>query len=820
MEKAIAHLRSADMTQQYLEDHLMNVAFFTKQFAAKAGLPLSGKLIGLLHDFGKYSGEFQNYLKSAKGLLDQDHDDYVDANAAKGKIDHSTAGAQRVWKHYERKAINLPYVQFLALAIASHHSGLIDCLSAEGETVFCTRMRKEDTKTHLTVCSTVSDDAIESEIDRLLSPKIMEELYQCILMICKRVAGLLPSGASTADKNDNISSREVQRGLVARFLLSCLLDADRIDSAEFDDPEYKRLRARMPWRPWERLIERMEKHLNNLEPKHPVDNLRRDISSQCLRRASDHKGLFTLTVPTGGGKTLASLRFALHHAQRHGMDRVLYIIPYTTIIEQNAKVAREILETGDKAGSIVLEHHSNILSEAESWQNKLLADNWEAPIVFTTTVQFLESLFGSGTRHARRMHNLANSVIIFDEIQTLPLRCMHLFCNALNFLLEVCGSSAILCTATQPCLDNLPRPYQGQLTISKDREIMPDVSMLFKDFKRVEFFDHCNKAMSVEEIAALALEELRLCGSCLVVCNTKGWAEQVYSQCLTQWSGARYYLSTHLCPAHRLKKLEALRQDLDPKTLRPVLCVSTQLVECGVDISFGSVIRFAAGLDSILQAAGRCNRHGAACRGRVHIVTVQSENLEFLKDIHDGRSIYLAAIKHGCKAQLAASGGDLNQSDIIRTYFQHYFHRRKDVMAYAVTCADRDDTLLNILGTNTLASGDMPHQQMLRQSFATAASMFQVIDSPTQAVIVPYKKGEELIAELYSTSLFSRKRELIKAAQQYAVNIFPGPLKKLRQKGAVNDIQCSGILALHQLYYSDEFGVSTEPVGTFRPLVS
>lgn len=810
---AIAHTRGVDNGQQSLESHLKEVAALAANFAAKAGLPLAGELIGLLHDFGKYSEEFQNYIKSAQGMLDQDHDDYIDAKAAKGKIDHSSAGAQRVWKHYALKHKNLPYAQILALSMASHHSGLIDCLSAEGEQVFCERMGKEDGRTHLAACLRVCDKVVEAESKKLLTPHVMEELYRCTTALHKRVTASLPPNASEADKNDNISSREVQRGLVARFLLSCLLDADRIDSAEFEDPQYKTLRSRMPRRPWGRLVERLESHLSNLEQKHPVDASRCEISNQCRIRAADPKGVFTLTVPTGGGKTLASLRFALHHAQQQGLDRVVYVIPYTSIIDQNAKVTRDILEAGEELGSIVLEHHSNILPEKETWQNKLLANNWEAPIVFTTMVQFLESLFGSGTRHARRMHNLANSVMIFDEIQTLPLRCMHLFCNALNFLLKVGGSSAVLCTATQPCLDKLPRPFQGQLSLPREREIMPNVSTLFGEFKRVDFFDHCDKPMSAEEIADLALEELHRSGSCLVVCNTKDWAEQVYAKCRTQGSGARYYLSTHLCPAHRLDILEALRQDLDPKTAQPVLCVSTQLIECGVDVSFGSVIRFAAGLDSILQAAGRCNRHGAVSRGRVHIVTVQAEHLDSLQDIRDGRSIYLDAILHGCKAQLMASGHNLNQPEIIHAYFQNYFHRRRDVMAYAVTCTDRNDTLLNLLGANTNSPGTMPHQEMLRQAFATASAQFQAIDAPTQAVLVPYKRGEELLAELYSTVLFSRKRELLQAAQRYAVNLFPGPLKKLHQKRAVADIQQSGILALDQYHYSEEFGVVTEPYG-------
>ncbi len=819
MEKAIAHIREADKGQQFLREHLKEVAELAGEFAEKAGLSSSGRLVGLLHDFGKYSDAFQHYLKSAQGMLDQDHDNYTDAKAAKGKIDHSSAGAQKVWKHYAAKSINLPYAQILALCISSHHSGLIDCLSAEGEQVFSKRMNKEDKYTHLATCLRACDDVVEAESKELLTPQIMEELYRCQLAIYKRVTALLPATASNADKNDNISSREVQRGLVARFLLSCLLDADRIDSAEFEDPKYKEFRSHMLRRPWESLIERLEDHLDSFEQKHPVDCLRRNISDQCRIRAAEHKGLFTLTVPTGGGKTLASLRFALHHAQKYGLDRVVYVIPYTSIIDQNAKIAREILEFNEEAGTIVLEHHSNILSDNESWQNKLLANNWEAPVVFTTMVQFLESLFGSGTRQARRMHNLANSIIIFDEIQTLPLRCMHMFCNALSFLLEVCGSSAVFCTATQPCLDNLPRPFLGQLDFPNDREIMPNVSKLFGNFKRVDFFDHCDKVMTLDEIAALALEELHRAGSCLVVCNTKDWAERVYAQCLTQWSGASYYLSTHLCPAHRLEKLETLRQDLAPNTARPVLCVSTQLIECGVDVSFGSVIRFAAGLDSILQAAGRCNRHGSSIRGRVHIVTVQEENLDMLQDIREGRSIYLSAILHGCKEQLAASGHDLNQPEIIHTYFQHYFHRRRDIMAYAVTCGDRNETLLNMLGANTNAPGHMPHQEMLRQSFATASALFQVIDAPTQAVLVPFKQGAELIGELYSTALYSRKRELLQSAQRYAVNLFPGPLKKLNQKEAVDDIQQSGILALKNAYYSDEFGVTTEPHGTLHTLI-
>ena len=813
MSKAIGHIREENgvKVQQDLEDHLCAVSALAEKFAGKVGLTLSGRLMGLLHDVGKYSKQFQDYIKSAEGLLNQDHDDYLNPKAAKGKIDHSTAGAQHIWRYYGRKPAAAPYAQILALGIASHHSGLIDCLHPAGKHGFGSRMDKDNAKTHYEECINGWDPTIEEKSRQLLTPSILRELHCCDMGIFKRAEKFLPPDVSSEDRLDNENSREVQRGLMARFLLSCLLDADRINSTEFVEATYRDLRARLPSRPWPRLIERLEEHLAAIDPIHPIDELRRDISSRCRERALDSQGLFTLTVPTGGGKTLASLRFALHHAQKYGLDRIIYVIPYTSIIDQNAKVAREILEKGEGSGTIVLEHHSNILPEMETWQNKLLADNWEAPIIFTTMVQFLESLFASGTRSARRMHNLARSVIIFDEIQSLPLRCIHLFCNALNFLLEICASSAMLCTATQPCLNDLPRPYRGRLALSRDREIMPNVTELFADLKRVDFFDHCKRHMTAEEIASLALEEMKRTHSCLVVCNTKGWADKIFRECNQRWSGSQYYLSTNLCPAHRLEKLEELRRGLASETARPMLCVSTQLIECGVDVSFGSVIRFAAGLDSILQAAGRCNRHGGARSGRVHIVTVENENLEFLQDIKIGREVYLR-ILHEYKKKLQKSQQNLNQPEIIAAYFRYYLHARKDIMAYAAKKHIRDDTLLNMLGINRYAPGVMPHQGMLKQSFMSASSLFQPIDSPTQAVLVPYKDGKNLIAEFSSTALFSKKRELLQTAQGYSVNLFPNIIQKLGN--ALHDIQQSGILALSEAYYSEVFGVMTEPHGT------
>ena len=240
-----------------------------------------------------------------------------------------------------------------------------------------------------------------------------------------------------------------------------------------------------------------------------VNQLRAQVAQACLEEASKPKGIYQLTVPTGGGKTLASLRFALHHAQAHKMDRIFYIVPYITIIDQNAKDVRKVLkdvdENGKPLGKIVLEHHSNFVPPNDTrYRHSLLAENWDAPIVFTTQVQFLEALFSAGTRDARRMHQLANSVIIFDEVQTIPIKITHMFTTALRFLVHNCGATVVLCTATQPPLDKLSNEYR-KLTIEPEYKIIQNEEELFEKLKRVEVYDERKPGgMTNIEIADLA----------------------------------------------------------------------------------------------------------------------------------------------------------------------------------------------------------------------------------------------------------------------------------------------------------------------------
>ena len=817
LDGCVAHVsrpqNGSSVRAQPLSEHLCNVAELTSLAAAKAGLPLAGHLVGLLHDFGKYSKEFQNYILSAAGSIVPGEPCYTDPIANKGKINHAFAGGQYLWKYLQGNDSKKAIARMLALCILSHHSGLKDCITPDGKDAFTlSYMVRPEEKTHRDQCTQRCGQALLAEIEAKISNALLLEVWAALVKLRDRVMGKQQASTGTNDQLDCANSRDFQQGLLVRFLFSCLIDADRTDSADFEDPKGAEIRGSMGRRSWGVLVQRLEADLAQKNPQYAIDHIRGDISAHCAQRAQDAPGIFTLTVPTGGGKTLASLRFALLHAQKHQMDRVIYVIPYTSIIDQNADVTRKILEQDEKPGSIVLEHHSNFIPDespdaeeiASRWEK--LSENWDAPVVFTTMVQFLESLFGAGTSSARRMHNLAHSVIVFDEVQTVPVRCLHMFCNAVDFLTGQCGSTAVLCTATQPRLGHLPQPLRGSLDIKPDMEIVPDVPALFTSLKRTVFFDHCHAAMGAEDVATLAQTEQQEHGSCLVVCNTKRMAERIYALCAKDEGVTNYYLSTNLCPAHRMEKLEAMRADL--KNGRPVRCVSTQLIECGVDISFRSVIRLAAGLDSILQAAGRCNRHGENEPGRVHVVRVDAdaENLDWLKDIKDGREIFLDTVRLKYADELLASGYDLTMPKLIATYFDHYFYRKGPVLSYA---AGDCNSLLDMLGSNRLAAGNSRFP-ILRQSFGSAAKIFKSIDSISKSILVPYGDGKDIIAALCSSDLLYKKYELLRKAQRFSVNIFPHTERELIQKNALYPIQDSGMFALKQNFYCNDQGVTTQ----------
>ena len=815
---------------QSLATHLTETAAIAKMLAAKLGLDLAGELLGLMHDFGKYSLKFQKYIYDATGLINPDLDD-EESTPGGSKVDHSTAGAQWVYRRLAamgQKESGVLCGQMLGLCIASHHgAGLIDCLDDEGNVVWQKRFNKDDSLTHLSECLQNADESVLRQAEGLADKALLVQMLaplKAVLMLPEAQAGH--------------QIKEFYLGCFTRFLFSCLIDADRINSADFERENQKEIRRLQEKPDWQAAIAKLEAKLAQFERRYPIDEIRRQIADDCLQRAADAQGIYTLTVPTGGGKTLASLRHAVHHAQTHGLERIIYIIPYTSIIDQNAEAVRDIL--GDEW---VLEHHSNLDPEKQTWQNKLLSENWNKPIVFTTMVQFLDAWFGGGTRGARHIHPMANSVLIFDEIQTLPVKCVHLFCNALNWLVQFGGSSAVLCTATQPLLsacgvDEFPEykralvKARGLLQLAPNAEIMGKnqaLDKLFADLSRVEIkFNEKAGGWSVDDAGAFLLTQFQTALSCLFIVNTKKWAKDLYQYCQQQNvpSEALFHLSTNQCAAHRKALFARMKQRLEKKL--PVVCISTQLIEAGVDISMACVIRALGGLDSIAQAAGRCNRHGEnAGKGWVWVLNLQEPSLaKVLPDIDAGQQQAERVLRE-------FAGQDILQPKAMRQYFEYYFYQRSDEMAYQIN-KNGSDSLLSWLSDNRYnqaasdRNGKLKNDvlrghnldPLLMHSFKSAGRAFQVIDAPTRAVIVPYGEGKALIAKLCGEYEPKAFYGYLNQAQRFSVNVFPNVWDKLLKEAAVQQIADTGIYYLHTSHYIDEYGLSVDEVGLMDFLCS
>jgi len=805
----IAHL-SPDGRVQLLENHLKGTAALAAKFALKVGMKEAGELIGLLHDIGKASQEFQNYIKSAVGLINPDEDDYVDYKTRRGRVDHSSSGAQFIYQNLVTGNSEVKFIaQVLSLCLASHHSGLIDCITPDGRDSYSARMRKKEEKTHFSeVCSYLSDET-KLRITKMLQSK-------------KMAGNMVRKFKSLKTPLDTKETLSFKYGLLTRFLFSCLIDADRLSTADFTAPGLAKLRNYGCYKKWTVLEERLNKKLAEFKPEESINIIRQKISNACYNFSNIKKGLYQLTVPTGGGKTLSSLRFALHHADMHKMDRIIYVLPYTTIIDQNAEEIRKILEEKDKKGRnlnrIVLEHHSNLMPDKETARQKILSENWDAPVVLTTNVQVLEALFGSGTRGARRMHQLANAVIIFDEVQILPIKCVQLFNTAVNFLVKNCGSTVVLCTATQPLLDKI-EPKSRALSIMSGQQMVPDAKELFNDLKRVEVCDKTKiGGWENAEIKGLAERKVLKTGSVLIVVNTKTSAREIYRLCKQIDNVKVFHLSTNMCPAHRMTVLKGINKFLGQK--KPLICVSTQLIEAGVDISFGAVIRFLAGLDSIVQSAGRCNRHNERypSMGDVYVVNPKEENIARITAIKTGKE-KSERILDEFKNNPGKYGTDILNLKAIEQFYKYYFYQRAEEMNYPVgpkSPIGRNDNLFNLLSVNKLSVKE--HERVnnkvpgipLRQSFMSASKAFEVIDAPTRGIVVPYgKKGKDIIAKLCAARRIDEQYNLIRSTQRYSVNVFPNVLEKLENMQAIHEVQKgAGIFYLDERYYSNKFGLN------------
>lgn len=823
----IAHYRLSDQTPQSVLDHLTETALLCEHFCSKIGLPISGLLLGFLHDLGKYSDAFQKFIYAATGLNGVEAMKEAESMPAHER-DHATAGAQYLWKFITKDspATKKIHIQALCAALISHHSrsGILDFIDLQGASPFLTRIDKPDHLSHLSESLAKADAIIISKIDEAIAKwETQQEGKQRITAIHKLLgAELFP----------------FHMALYARFLFSCLLDADRINTIDFEDPSKSELRNLTNPPNWAALLECFEGHIKQFLSDAPINKIRTAISEECRKAADRSERILTLPVPTGGGKTLASLRFALHRAagNTHPIDRIIYVLPYTTIIEQNANEVRKIL--GDFA---VLEHHSNLSDDKDTKANRVLSENWDAPVVFTTMVQFLDALYSSGTKAARRMHQMANAILIFDEIQCLPIKTVHLFNNAINFLTTQANTTAVLCTATMPLLEKVSQTY-GHLRIPENSCIISNRKALSNQLRRTQIIDNTRaEKWSFDHIVHFALEQQTNHQSLLIVCNTKDSARTLFDRIKSVTTHPVVHLSTNMCPAHRQQKISFIRKRIDPKNPQPLICVSTQLIEAGVDLDFGCVIRSLAGLDSIIQAAGRCNRHGHHKELKpVYVLNFAEELIPAaLAEIREGQEVTERVFREFKNAP-AQFDHSLLSEEAMTLFYEYYFYKRAALMKYEIkarpkpehqkTEVSQDTNLIELLSKNEKSlteckergANKTPLELQLMQAHSTAAEAFRVIDAPTQGILVPYQAdaldGSELISKLAACYAnenmpLPAKIKLHKQAQKFTVNAFPHIIQKLTESRAISEIHPgSGIYELAPAHYSEDYGITLEPL--------
>lgn len=664
---ALAHVAPAgdgSFRLHSMPEHAHGVADLAARFAEAFGASDWARVAGLWHDLGKYHPEFQRYIAKASG-----YDPLAHLEGSPGRVDHSTLGAVHAMDTLG------PLGRVLGYVIAGHHTGLPDFESDDaGESGLRARIERNRERLRAAIEAGIPDD--------LLRP-------------ARPTSG--PRGSAA---------------LWIRMLFSALVDADYLDTERFHDPDRAAARGSYPgiaelYRRFEAFMAKKTANLGDASGS-MVNRARAEVLRQCREKADRAPGLYSLTVPTGGGKTLSSLAWALGHARAHGKKRVIYVIPFTSIVEQTSDVFRSAL--GDDA---FLEHHTSIEPERETAESRLAAENWDVPLVVTTGVQFWESLFAARPRRARKLHNIANSVVVLDEAQTLPPAFLAPILDAMRQLQEHFGVSFLLCTATQPALEER-RGFDWTFRGLKDvHEIIDRPEALHADLKRVDLHVPVDLRTPVtwQELA----KEIGAEPAILCIVNRRDDARELYDLLPPE---SRIHLSALMCGAHRSRTLKEVRRRLEAG--ERIHLVSTQLVEAGVDLDFPVVYRALAGLDSIAQAAGRCNREGRPERGRVVV---------FVPPKPAPRGL-LRQAEEGGRQSLEERHPDPLSPERFKAYFRDLYWKQGS------EGLDKH-RILDLLD----------HQGELKIRFRSAAERFQLIPDEQLPVVVRYE-NDALIAEM------------------------------------------------------------------------
>lgn len=783
-----AHIRKVDGKKyiQTVEEHCHGVAEIAAELLRDIGLEKTAYLAGIIHDLGKFSENFKNYIeKAADGEKVQ-----------RGSVNHTFAGVRFLLeKHSDEQLSGFSDIvlEILAYAVGAHH-GLFDCVDDNNNNGFTKRIQKEcidylnAAQEFLKICCSKQD------IEDLLKQS-EKEFFPVFNEIEK-----LADNADAKIQNTQIT---FYIGFLARLILSAIIEADRSDTSQFMNG-YSEKTVKNISEIWINCIKNVEQKLSTMPLDKPINETRAQISALCAEAGNLESGIYRLNLPTGAGKTLTSLRYALHHALKHNKKRIIFTMPLLSIIEQNAGIIHEYIGNED----ILLEHHSNVIETDETGEldkRELLIESWNVPIIITTMVQLLNTLFAGKTSNIRRMQALCNSIIVIDEVQTVPDKMLSLFNLALNFLAKICNATIILCSATQPCFEKtmypLDKSVKDLITLTKEQETV---------FKRVRL--EYKGEMDCEELADFAAGILEKNNSLLLVCNTKNEAAVMFNLLCSKLKDVKaFHISAGMCTAHRKETIKEMQEALENKQQK-VLCVSTQVIEAGVDVSFARVIRLLAGMDNIVQATGRENRNrefDGLAPG--YIVRLKGEFLKGLSEIEDAKNAAAdLLVKYKNNPQIYDD--DLMSAKAVNEYYKSLYENVKSGYHDFYIESVRD-SILNLMSCNgNVDSEKIPeyNKYFMHQALKTAGGLFTVFDESSIDIIVPYDRGKEIIQKIFAVGDkdYEKLKAILKEAKLYTVSLFKYQKIKLEEQGALIFVPSAGVYILQDGYYDELTGLN------------
>ena len=783
-----AHIRKVDGKKyiQTVEEHCRGVAEIAAELLRDIGLEKTAYLAGIIHDLGKFSENFKNYIeKAADGEKVQ-----------RGSVNHTFAGVRFLLeKHSDKQLSGFSDIvlEILAYAVGAHH-GLFDCVDDNNNNGFTKRMQKEGidylnaAQEFLKICCSKQD------IEYLLKQSEKE---------CLPVFNEIEKLADNADAKIQNTQITFYIGFLARLILSAIIEADRSDTSQFMNG-YSEKTVKNISEIWINCIKNVEQKLSTMPLDKPINKTRAQISALCAEAGNLESGIYRLNLPTGAGKTLTSLRYALHHALKHNKKRIIFTMPLLSIIEQNAGIIHDYIGNEE----LILEHHSNIVETDENDEldkRELLIESWDVPIIITTMVQLLNTLFAGKTANIRRMQALCNSIIVIDEVQTVPDKMLSLFNLALNFLAKICNATIILCSATQPCFEKtmypLDKSVKDLITLTKEQETV---------FKRVRL--EYKGEMDCEELADFAAGILEENNSLLLVCNTKNEAAVMFNLLCSKLKDVKaFHISAGMCTAHRKETIKEMQEALENKQQK-VLCVSTQVIEAGVDVSFARVIRLLAGMDNIVQATGRENRNrefDGLAPG--YIVRLKGEFLKGLSEIEDAKNAAAdLLVKYKNNPQIYDD--DLMSAKAVNEYYKSLYENVKSGYHDFYIESVRD-SILNLMSCNgNVDSGKIPeyNKYFMHQALKTAGGLFTVFDESSIDIIVPYNRGTEIIQKIFAVGDkdYGKLKAVLKEAKLYTVSLFKYQKIKLEEQGALIFVSSVGVYILQDGYYDELTGLN------------